>query len=109
MLAMDFISNKTALAIIAGIGYAVATLMMKMAAENTTALIVGSIFLILAVVVVAEILLLRQIDLGVAYIAIMATETLLVLAATYFVGQPLSFKELTGGAFVVLGVALVSF
>jgi small multidrug resistance pump len=109
MLAMDLISNKTALAITAGVGYAVATVMMKVAAENTTSLIVGSIFLILAVVVAAEILLLRQMDLGVAYIAIIATETLLVLAATYFVGQPLSAKELAGGAFVVLGVALVSF
>lgn len=109
MFAIDLVSNKTALAIAAGVGYAIATLLMKTAADNTTLFVIATIALVLAAVVTAEILLLRQIDLGVAYIAIMATETMLVLAATYFVGQPLSVKELTGGALVVIGVSLVSF
>lgn len=109
MFALDLISNKTALAIAAGVGYATATLLMKTASDHTTALVVGLICLVLAGVVTAEILLLRQVDLGAAYIAIMATETLLVLAATYFVGQPLSAKELTGGALVIIGVTMVGF
>lgn len=109
MLALDFFSNKTALAIAAGVGYAIATLLMKIASESTTVAVIGGIALVLAGVVTAEILLLRQVDLGVAYIAIMATETLIVLAATYFIGQPLSGRELTGGMLVVLGVAMVSF
>jgi multidrug transporter EmrE-like cation transporter len=109
MLALDFFSNKTFLALAAGVGYAVATILMKLAADNTTSLVVGSIVLVLAVVVVAEVLLLRQVDLGIAYIAIMATETLLVLGATYYVGQPLSPQQLAGGMFVVAGVAMVSF
>ena len=70
---------------------------------------IGGIAAVLAGVVAAEILLLRQVALGMAYVAIIATETLLVLAATYFVGQPLSPRELVGGAFVVFGVALASF
>lgn len=109
MLVLDLFSSKTLLAISAGVGYAIATLLMKLAAENTTTVIVGAIVLVLAGVVTAEILLLREVDLGLAYIAIMATETILVLAATYFVGQPLSPRELAGGALVAVGVAMVSF
>lgn len=109
MLVLEFLSNKTALAITAGVGYAIATLLMKAASQNMTVAVLGAIVLVLAAVVTAEILLLRQVDLGIAYIAIMATETLLVLAATYMIGQPLSVRELTGGALVVLGVAMVSF
>lgn len=109
MLALDFFSNKTVLAITAGVGYAIATLLMKFASQSTTTAVLGLIVLVLAAVVTAEILLLRQVDLGLAYIAIMATETLLVLAATFFVGQPMTGRELTGGALVVVGVAMVSF
>lgn len=109
MLVVDLFSNKTLLAITAGVGYAVATLLMKIASESTTLFVLSAIALMLTAVVTAEILLLRQVDLGIAYIAIIATETLLVLAATYFVGQPLSTRELAGGALVVTGVVIVSF
>ena len=109
MLVLDLFSNKTLLAITAGVGYAIATLLMKCAAENMTTVIIGAIVLVLAGVVTAEILLLRQVDLGLAYSAIMATETILVLAATYLIGQPLSPRELAGGAMVAVGVAMVSF
>lgn len=108
MLVLDFVSNKAVLAIAAGVGYAVATLLMKAASESATTVAIGAIALMLAGVVTAEILLLKQVDLGIAYIAIMATETILVLAATFFIGQPLSTQELAGGALVVLGVAVVS-
>ena len=109
MLVVEFFSNKAVLAIAAGVGYAIATLLMKIASEDLTAAVIGAIALVLAAVVIAEILLLRQVDLGLAYIAIMATETLLVLLATYFVGQPLSGRELAGGALVLAGVAIVSY
>lgn len=108
MLVFDLFSNKAFLVITAGVGYAVATILMKLASQDTTTIVVGAIALMLAAVVTAEILLLRQVDLGLAYIAIMATETLLVLCATYFVGQPLSGRELAGGALVVAGVIVVS-
>lgn len=109
MLVVEFFSNKAVLAIAAGVGYAIATLLMKIASEDLTTAVIGAIALVLAAVVIAEILLLRQVDLGLAYIAIMATETLLVLLATYFVGQPLSGRELAGGALVLAGVAIVSY
>lgn len=109
MLVLDLFSNKAFLAIAAGVGYAIATILMKIASEDTTTVVVGAIALMLAAVVTAEILLLRQVDLGLAYIAIMATETLLVLCATFFVGQPLTLRELAGGALVLVGVMIVSF
>ncbi|GGC18256.1 hypothetical protein GCM10011363_38610 [Marivita lacus] len=109
MLVVDLFSNKTFLVIAAGLGYAVATILMKIASHETTTVLIGTIAIVLAAVVTAEILLLRQVDLGLAYIAIMATETLLVLGAAYFVGQPLSGRELAGGALVLAGVAIVSF
>lgn len=108
MLVLDLFSNKTFLVLVAGVGYAVATILMKLASEDATTIILGAIVLMLAAVVTAEILLLRQVDLGIAYIAIMATETLLVLGATYFVGQPLSGRELAGGALVLAGVIVVT-
>lgn len=109
MLVVEFFSNKAVLAIAAEVGYAIATLLMKIASEDLTTAVIGAIALVLAAVVIAEILLMRQVDLGLAYIAIMATETLLVLLATYFVGQPLSGRELAGGALVLAGVAIVSY
>lgn len=109
MLVLDLFSNKAFLAIAAGVGYAIATILMKIASEDATTIVIGAIALMLAGVVTAEILLLRQIDLGLAYIAIMATETLLVLGAAYFVGQPLSGREIAGGVLVLAGVAIVSF
>jgi multidrug transporter EmrE-like cation transporter len=108
MLVFDLFSNKAFLVFTAGVGYAIATILMKIASQDSTTIILGAIALMLAAVVTAEILLLRQVDLGIAYIAIMATETLLVLGATYFVGQPLSGRELAGGALVLAGVVIVS-
>ncbi|MCL3880992.1 5-aminolevulinate synthase [Marivita sp. GX14005] len=109
MVALDIITNKSALAIVAGVGYALATLLMKVASGSVSLIVLGAIVIVLCIVVAAEILLLRQVDLGIAYITVTATETLLVLAATFLIGETLSPKELFGGALVVLGVAMVSF
>ncbi|WP_411224249.1 5-aminolevulinate synthase [Marivita sp. S2033] len=97
------------MAITAGVGYAIATLLMKIASDKLTLIVLCAIGIVLIVVVASEVLLLRQIDLGMAYIAIIATETLLVLAATFLVGQPLTSREMFGGALVVTGAALVAF
>ncbi|MCK0151899.1 5-aminolevulinate synthase [Marivita sp. S6314] len=109
MIALDLVASKTALALTAGIGYAVATLLMKLASDKVTLVVICAICVVLIAVVTAEVLLLRQIDLGMAYIAIIATETLLVLAATFLVGEPLTSRELFGGALVITGAALVAF
>ncbi|SHI05035.1 hypothetical protein [Marivita hallyeonensis] len=109
MHVLDVLSNKSLLAITAGVGYALATLLMKMASDDATIFVIGAIAIVLTGVATAEILLLRQVSLGLAYVAIIATESILVLAATYLVGEPLSARELVGGGFVIFGAALVSF
>ncbi|SNT39821.1 hypothetical protein [Tropicimonas sediminicola] len=109
MFGIEVVSSKTALAIVAAIGYALATLLMKLTAESATLLLIAAIGVVLAVTVTSEIFLLRQVDLGMAYIAIIATETLLVLGITFIIGEPLTPKEMIGGALVITGAAMVSF
>ncbi|MCB1336117.1 MAG: 5-aminolevulinate synthase [Maritimibacter sp.] len=109
MFDIEAISSKSVLAVAAAIGYALATLLMKIAAGNPTLLIAAAICAALVATAMAEVLLLRQVDLGLAYIAIIATETLVVLAASYLIGEPLTAKQMAGGALVVLGASLVSF
>jgi drug/metabolite transporter (DMT)-like permease len=102
------ISNKIFLALIAAMGYALATVAMKVSSVTLSLPIVLGLVLVLAAAVVAEITLLRQMHLGLAYIAIIATETLIVLGFAIFIGEGLSLKQLFGGAFVFLGIAMVS-
>lgn len=109
MLSIEVIGSKTVLAIGAAVGYALATLLMKLTAEGATLLLVVAIGVVLAVTVASEVLLLRQVDLGMAYIAIIATETLLVLGITFLVGETLTPREMAGGALVITGAAMVSF
>ena len=109
MFVTEFISHKTLMALVAAAGYALATFLMKITAETGNLFPVAAIAVVLCVTVVAEILLMREVDLGLAYIAIIATETLLVLACTFVIGEPLSAREIAGGALVVSGAALVSF
>lgn len=109
MFGLEAISQKSVLAVAAAIGYALATLLMKMAAESPAMLVFAGIAIALMATATAEVLLLRQVDLGMAYIAIIATETLVVLAATVLIGEPLSAKQMLGGALVIAGATLVSF
>jgi multidrug transporter EmrE-like cation transporter len=108
MMHIELLSNRTALAALAAAGYALATLLMKIAAETGTFWPLGGIACLLSATVVAEILLMRQVDLGVAYIVVIGAETMLVLSFTYLVGEPLSSRELAGGALVLGGMVMVS-
>jgi drug/metabolite transporter (DMT)-like permease len=44
-----------------------------------------------------------------AYVAIIATESLLVLGYAFWVGEGLSGRELFGAGFVMIGAAMVSY
>lgn len=106
---MEFaLSNKLFLAALSALGYALATLAMKASSDNITSPVLVGLVLVLAAAVVAEIALLRQMNLGLAYIAIIATETIIILGFAFYIGEGLSLKQLVGGAFIFLGVAIVS-
>lgn len=103
------LSNKLFLALIAALGYALATVAMKASSVTLSLPIVLGLVVVLAAAVVAEITLLRHMHLGLAYIAIIATETLIILGFAIYIGEGLSLKQVFGGVFVVLGIAMVSF
>ena len=44
-----------------------------------------------------------------AYVAIIATETVLVLCYSFAIGEGLTRQEMAGAVFVLVGIALVSF
>ncbi|MGB5560193.1 MAG: 5-aminolevulinate synthase [Paracoccaceae bacterium] len=92
----------------AALGYAVATYLMKMAANSGNYAFLGMIAFALLISVVAEILVLQRMHLGAAYIGIIATETLLVLGLAWIVGEGLSGKEYLGAVLVIAGSLLVS-
>ena len=101
------INEKTFLILIAATGYGVATILIKSLSDGISLGLSTGLALVLLVTVVAEVALLKKIDLGLAYVAIIATETLLVLGYAYFVDEGLSGHAQIGAMFVIVGAILV--
>lgn len=89
-------------------GYAIATLGMKIASDQMNALALALMAMGLAAAALAEITLLRQANLAVIYMGIIAVETLLVLTVAAIIGDRLTPLQLSGAALVLVGMALVS-
>ena len=106
---LSVMSDKTFLALAAALGYGVSTILMKHYSQGFAWLPLALLVAVLAGTVVSEVLLLRQVELGLAYIAIIATESLLVLGYSFAIGEGLSRQETAGAVFVLFGVVLVSF
>ena len=107
-MSLVLLARPTVLIVVAALGYALATYLMKMAAQSGNYSVLGMIAVALILAVVAEILLLQRMHLGVAYIGIIATETLLVLGFAWMVGEGLSGRDWLGGLLVIAGTLLVS-
>ncbi len=90
------------------VGYAVATLGMKLASEQLTTPAMALMVIGLAGAALAEIILLRQANLAVVYLGIIAFESLLVLLIAAAVGDTLGPRQLAGAAMLLLGVVLVA-
>ncbi len=101
--------DKTLLTIVAALGYGLATILMKILSDRVDLILPVMLVIVLAVTVFAEIALLRKVDLGLAYIAIIATESLLVLGYAFWVGEGLSGREWLGAGFVIMGATMVSY
>jgi drug/metabolite transporter (DMT)-like permease len=88
--------------------YAFATVGLKMASSTASpaalSLIVGGFGL----ATLAEITLMRQMNLGIIYLAVVAVETLAVLGFAALIGEGLNGKQFIGAAFVVSGLVLVA-
>jgi len=101
--------DKTLLTIVAALGYGLATILMKTLSDRVDLILPVMLAIVLLVTVFAEIALLRKVDLGLAYIAIIATESLLVLGYALWVGEGLSGREWIGAGFVIMGAIMVSY
>ncbi|MBT8412310.1 MAG: 5-aminolevulinate synthase [Octadecabacter sp.] len=95
-----------ALAVMTASGYAVATVGLKLASDGhyttATPLIVAGF----VAAIYAEIMLLRQFDLSMIYIMIIALETLLIVGFAVCIGELPSTSQILGGALVLCGLAL---
>ena len=91
------------LVVLAALGYAVATIFMKMASGSNSYILLAIIAVCLSSAVMLEIIVLRRMNLGVAYIAILGTETLLIMGYAFFIGEGLAPREMVGAVLVFSG------
>ncbi len=102
-------SDKTLLTIVAAFGYGLATILMKNISVRLDLILLVFLAVVLTATALAEIMLLRKVDLGLAYVAIIATESILVLGYAFWVGEGLSAREWLGASFVIVGAIMVSY
>ncbi|MEX0338107.1 MAG: 5-aminolevulinate synthase [Arenibacterium sp.] len=96
------------LLLLAAGGYAVATVGMKIASEGLSLFAMTLLALGFAAAVLAEIVLLRQADLPVVYIAIVVAETTLILIYSMMIGEMLNLRQMIGGGLVLAGFFMVT-
>lgn len=104
---LTFGLSKFVLVAVAAMGYALATFCMKHAAVTGALSSVGYAMVIFQLVVVAEVLLLRSMELSNAYLLIMGVETLMIVSIAVWYGETLTWREAMGGAMVLGGLLMV--
>ena len=104
----DFLTRPPALVLLCAFSYVVATVGMKLAAQQLSL----SAILVVAVggglAVTAEILLLRRADLGIVYLTVIGVETLMILGIGVAIGEGLSLRQVSGALVVMAGLAMVT-
>ena len=96
------------LLLVTGGGYALATVGMKLASGAMSGLALAAIAAGLLAAVLAELVLLRNAELPVVYLAIVVFETLLVLGYAAVAGGALTPMQVTGAVFVLAGFGMVT-
>jgi small multidrug resistance pump len=96
------------LVVVSALGYAIATIGMKLASTSITVVALAVIVAGFVAAALAEIALLRKADLGVIYITIIGVETLMVLAFAALIGEGPDLRTLGGAGLVLAGIALIS-
>jgi small multidrug resistance pump len=96
------------LVVVSALGYAIATIGMKLASTSITVVALAVIVAGFVAAALAEIVLLRKADLGVIYITIIGVETLMVLAFAALIGEGPDLRTLGGAGLVLAGIALIS-
>ena len=88
-------------------GYAIATIGMKLASDSFTVFAITIILAGLALATVMEICLLRMGNMSLVYLGIVVAETTLVLGYAYTIGHGLNGIQVTGAVMVLAGVGLL--
>jgi multidrug transporter EmrE-like cation transporter len=96
------------LLVFTALAYVGATIAMKSTATAISPIAVISLALCLATAGTLEVLVLRRVTLGVAYLTIIGIETLLVLGYATVIGEGLQPREMAGGALVLAGAVILS-
>ncbi len=104
----EFLTKPIFLVFICGTGYAAATLAMKTASTTPGMIVAAAIAFCLSAAVIAEVILLQRTQLGLAYVAILAAETVLVLAVAALFGEGLAPREWIGATLVLIGAGVIS-
>lgn len=105
---MDLTHQKSLLLLLAALGYAGATVGMKLSAQQVGPLAVALLVAGFLAATMAEVVLMRGVSLGALYLTIIAVESLLVLAYAFVIGEGLSGTQIAGGAMVLAGVAILA-
>lgn len=90
------------------LGYAVMTVGMKATADGQMVLGLAIALAGFAAAFLAEILLMRRLDLSMVYVLIVTGETVLVLAYAAWLGEGLGARQAMGAAMVLAGLLFVS-
>lgn len=104
----DLLARPFVLVLLSALGYAAATLALKAASTAPAFGLIVVLGLCLALACGAELILMRKLDLGVLYLLIIGTETLIVLTAAYLIGEGLAPRDWLGAALILAGAAAVS-
>lgn len=97
-----------ALILTAALGYSAATIGMKMGSSTLTGLAVLVMAIGLAAAVFSEITVLRGANLGPVYIAIIGLESLIVMIYAWYIGEAMTWRQISGAGLVVFGLILVN-
>ncbi|MGB3315098.1 MAG: 5-aminolevulinate synthase [Albidovulum sp.] len=105
---MTYVLTRPAfLVVTAALAYAIATAGIKWASDAPSPMALLLIIFGFGLATITEVVLLRQADLSVIYIAIITVETLMVLTLAALIGEGLSPKQMLGAAFVLTGIFIV--
>lgn len=94
--------------IVAALGYALATIGMKLASGNWSFIALAFLLIGFFAATQSEVFLMRDIELGVLYLLIIAVETIVVLGYAWAIGEGLAPREAFGGVLILAGMLFVT-
>lgn len=95
-----------ALGLLTALGYAAATVGMKLASTGVVWSAMAFMAVGFMIAAVAEVVLMQRHAVSLVYVVIIAMETFLVLTFALSIGEDLTSRQVAGAAFVLVGLAL---